>query len=78
VAELIQVDGLQVTSAHVDVDYSYWPAHVVLRVSSIGAIKRLPHAARAKMCEIYRVCRGFFPRASRCPVRLKVWAILLT
>ncbi|KAL4854365.1 tRNA (guanine(37)-N1)-methyltransferase [Chlorella vulgaris] len=31
VAELIQVDGLQVTSAHVDVDYSYWPAHVVLR-----------------------------------------------
>ncbi|EFN52321.1 hypothetical protein CHLNCDRAFT_139113 [Chlorella variabilis] len=31
VAELVQADGLQVTTAHVDVDYSYWPAHVVLR-----------------------------------------------
>ena len=38
VAELVQADGLQVTTAHVDVDYSYWPAHVVLRVSAFPPV----------------------------------------
>jgi hypothetical protein len=31
--QLIERDGLALTDAEVEVDYSYWPAHHVLRVS---------------------------------------------